>query len=163
MSCGILMKGVRKDMAFFDDVKKSLTSTGKQVARKTKEITDIYQLKSQISAENEKIDKFCREIGRKVFEKAEEADEARFAAEFEFIRDCLAKKKELENQLAEMDGSVYCAQCGAKIDKKAQFCSHCGAKVERAEKEEPEAEAEAEDVVCEALPVIEDDTEDSEN
>lgn len=139
-------------MAFFDEMKKSLSSTGKQVAKKTKEITDTYQLKSQIAAENEKIDKFCREIGRKVFEKADAEDEMRFAAEFEFIRDCLAKKNELEAQLADMTGAVYCKECGAKIDKNALFCSRCGAKVEAEEKKE-----EAEEAVVEVLPVVVED------
>lgn len=140
-------------MTFLDDVKRSLTNTGKQMAKRTKEITDTVQLKAQIAGENEKIEKFCAEIGRKVFEKAEEQDEKRFAPEFEFIRDCLAKRDELEKQLADLDGSVFCSECGAKIDKRAKFCSHCGtptAKEAGESKEEepaligePEADAQA--------------------
>lgn len=143
-------------MAFIDEVRRSLTNTGKQVAKKTKEISDTYQLKSQIAAENEKIQKFCGEIGRKIFEEANEEDEKRFSAEFEFIRECLARKKEMEEQLADMDGSIFCTQCGAKIDKNALFCSRCGAKVK---KDEPEAKAEE---LPKELPVIEEETEDGE-
>lgn len=147
-------------MAFIDEVRRSLTNTGKQVAKKTKEITDVYQLKSQIAAENEKIQKFCGEIGRKVFEAAGEEDEKRFAAEFEFIRECLARKNELEEQLADMDGSIFCTQCGAKIDKNSHFCSHCGAKVKKEEAKAGE-NAKEENPVKE-LPVIEEETEDGE-
>ena len=129
-------------MALLDEVKKSLADTGKQVVKRTREITDTMQLKARIGAENEKIEKFCAEIGRKVFENAGEQDEKRFAAEFEFIRDCLAKRDELEQQLADLDGSVFCSACGAKIDKKAKFCSHCGAPTEKQE-EAPKAEVPA--------------------
>lgn len=132
-------------MTLLDEVKKSLAGTGKQVAKKTREITDTMQLKARIGAENEKIEKFCAEIGRKVFENAKEQDEERFAAEFEFIRGCLEKRDELEHQLADLDGSKFCSACGAKIDKKAKFCSHCGApteKQEEAPKEEVTALAE---------------------
>ncbi|MEY8393803.1 zinc ribbon domain-containing protein [Lachnospiraceae bacterium 45-P1] len=132
-------------MALLDEVKKSLASTGKQVAKRTREITDTMQLKARIGAENEKIEKFCAEIGRKVFENAKEQDEERFAAEFEFIRGCLAKRDELEQHLADLDGSMFCSACGAKIDRNAKFCSHCGApteKQEEASKEEVPALAE---------------------
>ena len=36
-------------MAFFTDMKRSLTETGKQVAQKTKELSDTVQLKAQLS------------------------------------------------------------------------------------------------------------------
>ena len=38
-------------MAFFTDMKRSLTEAGKQVAQKTKEVSDTVQLKTQISRE----------------------------------------------------------------------------------------------------------------
>ena len=45
-------------MALLDEVKKSLADTGKQVVKRTREITDTMQLKARIGAENEKIEKF---------------------------------------------------------------------------------------------------------
>ena len=40
-------------MASFTDMKRSLTEAGKQVAQKTKEVSDTVQLKTQISREKE--------------------------------------------------------------------------------------------------------------
>lgn len=132
-------------MAFFDDVKRSLKSTGKQVAKKTKELTDIVQLKSQLSAVKEAVEEEYTSIGRQVFEEALEADETRFAAEFEVIRKSLEKKAKLEEEISALEGSLYCPECGAKIEKTAVFCSHCGVKLEKPETEEEEGAEEAEE------------------
>ena len=44
-------------MAFFTDMKRSLTETGKQVAQKTKELSDTVQLKTQLSREKEALNR----------------------------------------------------------------------------------------------------------
>ena len=44
-------------MAFFTDMKRSLTETGKQVAQKTKELSDTVQLKAQLSREKEALNR----------------------------------------------------------------------------------------------------------
>ena len=80
-------------MAFFDEVKRGLTNTGKQVAKKTKEISDTVQLKAQIAAEKEKAEKLYAEVGKKVFADASEEDNEKYAEEFEAIRKSLEKKK----------------------------------------------------------------------
>lgn len=118
-------------MAFLDEVKRGLTSTGKQVAKKTKEITSTVQLKSQIALEKEAAAKSYEAIGKKVFDAASDEEEERFKAEFHSIRKSEAKIRELEEQLSEVDGSIFCSECGARIDKSSVFCSHCGTKVEK--------------------------------
>ena len=53
-------------MAFFTDMKRSLTETGKQVAQKTKELSDTVQLKTQLSREKEALNRQYAQIGKKV-------------------------------------------------------------------------------------------------
>lgn len=118
-------------MAFLDEVKRGLTTTGKQVAKKTKEITNTVQLKTQIASEKDAVTKYYAVIGKKVFESASEGEAERFEAEFAAIRKSEAKIKELEEQLSDLDGSIFCAECGARIDKGSVFCSHCGTKVDK--------------------------------
>lgn len=118
-------------MAFLEEVRRGLTSTGKQVAKKTKEITGTVQLKAQIAAEKETAEKSLAAIGRQVFETASQAEEERFKAEFASVRKSEARIRELEAQLSELDGSIFCSECGARIDKSSVFCSHCGTRVER--------------------------------
>ena len=72
-------------MAFFTDMKRSLTETGKQVAQKTKELSDTVQLKTQLSREKEALNRQYAQIGKKVFEAANGADEE--------INECQTKDK----------------------------------------------------------------------
>jgi len=108
-----------------------LANTGKQVAKKTKEITDTVQLKSQIATEKETIERLYASIGKQVFEAGEEEDEKKFFTEFGSIRKSMDKKKELEEELTSLDGCRYCPECGARIEKSSLYCSRCGAKIDK--------------------------------
>ena len=116
-------------MAFFTDMKRSLTETGKQVAQKTKELSDTVQLKTQLSREKEALNRQYAQIGKKVFEAANGADEETYTAEFTLIRESLKTIDELQDKLSTLEGFIHCPECGAKIEKASAFCSKCGAKI----------------------------------
>ena len=116
-------------MAFFTDMKRSLTETGKQVAQKTKELSDTVQLKTQLSREKEALNRQYAQIGKKVFEAANGADEEIYTAEFTLIRESLKTIDELQDKLSTLEGFIHCPECGAKIEKASAFCSKCGAKI----------------------------------
>ena len=116
-------------MAFFTDMKRSLTETGKQVAQKTKELSDTVQLKTQLSREKEALNRQYAQIGKKVFEAANGADEGTYTAEFTLIRESLKTIDELQDKLSTLEGFIHCPECGAKIEKASAFCSKCGAKI----------------------------------
>lgn len=69
-------------MSIFDEVKRSISSTGKQVAKRTKEISDAVSIRSQINEEKENVAKLYATVGKKVFQNATEADEEKFFMEF---------------------------------------------------------------------------------
>ena len=116
-------------MAFFTDMKRSLTEAGKQVAQKTKEVSDTVQLKTQISREKEAVNRQYAQIGKKVFEAANAVDEEAYSAEFALIRESLKTIDELQDKLPTLEGFIHCPECGARIEKTAAFCSKCGAKI----------------------------------
>ena len=122
-------------MAFFTDMKRSLTETGKQVAQKTKELSDTVQLKTQLSREKEALNRQYAQIGKKVFEAANGADEETYTAEFTLIRESLKTIDELQDKLSTLEGFIHCPECGAKIEKASAFCSKCGAKIAEAKPE----------------------------
>ena len=117
-------------MDFFTEMKRSLESTGKQVAKKTKDFSESLQLKSKIAAEKDALETMYRSIGRQVYEHATEEEAERFAEEFFSIQKTLKRKAELEEELAVLEGAVYCEECGAKLDRNAVFCSRCGSRVQ---------------------------------
>ena len=123
-------------MAFFTDMKRSLTETGKQVAQKTKEFSDVVQLKTQLSKEKEAVNRQYAQIGKKVFEAANAADEDAYTAEFALIRESLKTIDEIQDKLSTLEGFIHCPECGAKIEKAAAFCSKCGAKIAEAKPED---------------------------
>ena len=102
-------------MAFFTDMKRSLTEAGKQVAQKTKEVSDTVQLKTQISREKEAVNRQYAQIGKKVFEAANAVDEEAYSAEFALIRESLKTIDELQDKLSTLEGFIHCPECGAKI------------------------------------------------
>lgn len=118
-------------MAFFEEVKRSLSDTGRNVAKRTKEFSDAMHLKNQISNEKATIERLYTSIGKQVFEAAAEEDEKKFFSEFGSIRKSMKKKAELERELGNLDGCIYCPECGARIDRTSVFCSRCGAKVDK--------------------------------
>ena len=130
-------------MDFFTEMKRSLESTGKQVAKKTKDFSESLQLKSKSAAEKDALETMYRSIGRQVYEHATEEEAERFAEEFLSIQKTLKRKAELEEELAALEGAVYCEECGAKLDRNAVFCSRCGSRVQawrKAEAKETERE-----------------------
>ena len=148
-------------MAFFTDMKRSLTETGKQVAQKTKELSDTVQLKTQLSREKEALNRQYAQI-----EAANEADEEAYTAEFTLIRESLKTIDELQDKLSTLEGFIHCPECGAKIEKTSAFCSKCGAKIAEAKPEGDDIdvvdtaeasetageETTAETCTCEAVP-----------
>ena len=110
---------------------------------KTKDFSESLQLKSKIAAEKDALETMYRSIGRQVYEHATEEEAERFAEEFLSIQKTLKRKAELEEELAVLEGAVYCEECGAKLDRNAVFCSRCGSRVQawrKAEAKETERE-----------------------
>lgn len=95
-------------MAFFTDMKRSLTEAGKQVAQKTKEVSDTVQLKTQISREKEAVNRQYAQIGKRVFEAANAVDEEAYSAEFALIRESLKTIDELQDKLSTLEGFIHC-------------------------------------------------------
>ena len=58
----------------------------------------------------------------------------------------------LEDEIAELEGTRVCAECGAKVEKNAAFCSRCGAPMDStasADVHEPEEPEEMQECIFE--------------
>lgn len=128
-------------MAFLEELGKTLTDTGKEVA--TKALTETIQLKTQISTEKTKLEEAYAAIGRIYYESNREPEEA-YAKVYDAVKACRERIAALEIELTQSEGSRICAVCGAKVPKDSLYCGKCGASIkeEAAESEDVDAAAE---------------------
>lgn len=117
-------------MAFLDELGKVISDKSKEAAGKVKDLTGVLQLKSRLASEKEKVNKAYINLGKAYYDRHDAAAEEDYAEDFELVRTGLMRMAELEDQISELEGNRICADCGAKVDKEAQFCSKCGAQME---------------------------------
>ena len=122
-------------MAFLDDLGKTLSDKGREAAQMAKEVAELVQLKTQLSAEKSRLRELYGIIGKAYFELHQNEEETEFSGNFTAIRQSVQKIKELERKIGQLDGSKTCSACGAPMDREAAFCSKCGAQAEDAKKE----------------------------
>lgn len=111
-------------MSFFE----KLTSAGKDMAKKTKELADITKLNLQISSEEDNIKEKYKEIGKLYYELYSSNPDEKFAEFCSAITQSMGKISDLRNQINEIKGVKKCSNCGAEIASTAVFCSACGSK-----------------------------------
>lgn len=128
-------------MTFLNELKRGLATTGVQVAKKTKELTDTVQLKAKIAAAKEAENRIYTEIGKKVYELG--CEKETFAEEFAALKDNIKKRQAFEEELWRLEKSRTCPACGARLKADDLFCCRCGARVSEGTEtkaEEPKAE-----------------------
>ena len=117
-------------MAFFTDMKRSLTEAGKQVAQKTKEAFRHGPVKdAALQGEGGGEPPVRADRQERSSKPQTQSDEEAYSAEFALIRESLKTIDELQNRLSTLEGFIHCPECGARIEKTAAFCSKCGAKI----------------------------------
>lgn len=134
-------------MAFLEELGKTLTDKGKEAAKRAKELTEVLQLKSQLTGEKAKVNEIYARLGEIYCQEHKDDIEERFEGDFAVIATGRIRIQELEEEICQLEGNRACAECGAKVDREARFCGRCGALMEeKKELAEPEALAAQEDI-----------------
>lgn len=142
-------------MTFFEELGKTIADKSKVVVDKAKDMTEVIQLKSQISSERSIIEETYARIGRAYFDAHKNQTEDPYMDEFNQIKSRMKKIEALEEMVSKLEGTRVCAECGAKVDRNSIFCGKCGARLEGVEPEEK-----SESVEVPMLEAAEDDKED---
>jgi hypothetical protein len=111
-------------MGIFDKV----GETGKGVADKAKNITEISNMKRKIAYEQERIVEIFTDIGRKYYKNHEE-DPQVLQALCEDIDTRRRRIKKMHFEMNTMRGYKVCPKCDSEINEKFLFCGVCGAKL----------------------------------
>ena len=130
------MKRRVQKMDFFSKLGSKITDTTDKVAQKTKDAVELGKLKSQISAEEGRIQAAFLEIGKKFFEKNAGEVGEEFVEDFNIINEAKAKIAEFTNLIMDIKGTYNCPNCGKEVATTAAFCANCGSKLEAPAKAE---------------------------
>lgn len=112
-------------MAFFDSMKETLTSAGRDVSQKAKEVSGIAKLKMDIKSKEDALNREYIALGKQYYEMNKEGDvmEQGIAN----VSTLLNEIAELQKQVLTMQGACACPQCGSTLPAGTVFCSRCGA------------------------------------
>ncbi|MDR2044455.1 MAG: zinc ribbon domain-containing protein [Clostridium sp.] len=128
-------------MDFINKVGETLTSKGKDVAKKAKEIAEITGLHTQISIQEAGVNRIFQELGKMYYEQQKSSGNAGVAEKCGEIDAALAEVERLKKTLMLLKGVKKCPGCNAEVTAEAAFCSSCGAPIPQEEAaREPEAQ-----------------------
>lgn len=112
-----------------DDLGKRLTEAGKTTVQKTKEITDLAKLNSQISAEERSQESLFSQLGKEYFNQHAQDAEPVLSQTVNDINASMERVRELHKQINSIRGVRACEDCGAEAPLGAIFCPACGVKL----------------------------------
>lgn len=111
-------------MAFFDSMKETLTSAGRDVSQKAKEVSGIAKLKMDIKSREEALNREYIALGKQFYESNKENSGVSGIANINRLLNEIAT---LQKQVLDMQGACACPVCGTTLPAGTAFCSRCGA------------------------------------
>lgn len=131
-------------MDFFEKLGKTLNDATEVIDNKTKEISTVTKLNSQIAQQDKLQSDMYKKIGKMYFDAHNEAGDfdPEYAEAIESIRESMIKEAELKAELNVAKGIAICPSCKAENPITSAFCGSCGASLPG--KVETQAEEKAE-------------------
>ena len=108
-------------MAFFDDLGKKISSTSQNVKNKAKGFVDITGLKSQISDEEKKINKYYSNLGKLYYDTQKDNPVPELAELVSMLNASFARIDELRETITNIENTKTCPNCGTPIDDEMVF------------------------------------------
>ena len=115
-------------MAFFDDMKDTLTSVGRDVTQKTKEISGVTKLKLDIKGKEESLNREYIALGKHYYEMNKDGEVCQ--EQMANISTLLNEIATMKEEIMKIQGVCKCPNCGASLVAGAAFCNQCGTKIE---------------------------------
>ena len=117
-------------MAFFEKIGSTISTAGKEVAKKTKELSDSSKINSKINEEKSNIQKKYQELGEIYYKEHVKTEENSQLKELcDSITASLNSIEDCEKQLQEVKGVAICSKCNKEVAVDVAFCNYCGNKM----------------------------------
>lgn len=137
-------------MAFIDNVKDTISKTGKTAVQKTKDLAAIAKVTADIEETKSLLKAVYVEIGKKYCEtRTKDTADADFTVNVATAENLKEQLEALKIERLTLRGKVKCDACGKAVDNEFAFCPFCGAKLPEPPADENVPTVEVEDDVIE--------------
>jgi uncharacterized protein (DUF2164 family) len=117
----------------------TITSKGKYVAKKAKELAEIASLHTQITIQENSVNRIFQELGKLYYDQVHADANDDIAQKCGEIDAAIAEIERLKKTVNQLKGVRICPNCLAKItDQDAVYCSACATKLPEDKEESPE-------------------------
>ena len=117
-------------MAFIDNVKDTITKTGKTAVKKTKDLAAIAKVTADIEETKSLLKAVYIEIGKKYCEMYDkEAAAPEFTVNVATAENLAEQLEALKTERLTLRGKVKCPECEKAVDNGFVYCPYCGAKL----------------------------------
>ena len=97
-------------MSFFDEMKESLVSAGKDVSQKAKEVSGVAKLKLDVKSKEDYVEKQYAELGRTYFDAHKDDEENAENEQFKVIKEALAEIERMKAEILKVRQNVRTAE-----------------------------------------------------
>ena len=126
-------------MAFLSDLDKKISMLGQGAVQETKDMTDTAKMAAAIRGLDTQRKEAFEQLGQFYYDSYEKygGDLSDTANELiSRIEGIEAQKKQLQEQMQKIKGTIFCPNCHTEIPKNSQFCNVCGTKIEHPQSEQ---------------------------
>lgn len=116
-------------MEFFDKLGATLSTAGRDVSQKAKDLSGTAKLNLDIKAKEDEIQKQYTELG-KLYYAAHKNDAA--AEGINYINSIRTAEQEIarmREEILKIKGAIKCPNCGAQLPEGTGFCGQCGTRI----------------------------------
>ena len=127
-------------MAFLSDLDRKISMLGQGAIQKTQDVTDTAKMAATIRGLDAQKREAFEQLGQFYYDNYEkyggELPETA-AGLVNKIENLEAQKKQLQEQMQKIKGTIFCPNCNTEIPANSQFCNVCGTKIEQPQPEPP--------------------------
>ena len=106
-----------------------LARIGRDTKNGVQKMSDSVSIKGRISSEKRSLERLFAVIGESVYKENPDSPRKGLEDEYAAVKVAYSNIEKYSKQLDEVNGIVYCPNCGKPADPGDKFCAKCGARL----------------------------------